>query len=908
MSLTEPKIWYALSSRDVLDALHTSADGLTEEESQSRLARFGPNELQEKEGISPWKLFLEQFKNFLIIILFIAVALSAAVGEVVDASVILLIVLFATILGFIQEYRSEKSLEALRKMTAPTATVLREGQEHEIPAGQVVPGDIILIATGDRVPGDARLLEAVNLRTDEAALTGESVAVEKITEPLVENAVIGDRRNMVYSGTTAVYGRGRAVVTATGMNTEFGQVAGMLQEVKQRATPLQMNLDRLGKFLGLGAMAIVIPIATLGFIRGREIVEMFVWGVSLAVAVVPEALAAVVTIGLAIGVQMMARRNALIRKLAAVETLGSTTVICSDKTGTLTQDQMTVRQLFTKAELTNVTGGGYEPVGEFTRGDSAIDTGDVHLQRLFQAAVLCNDSRLMQVDGSWQIKGDPTEGALVVLAAKGGLSKEGLDQEFPRVAEIPFSSERKRMTTIHASEKRRMAFCKGAPEVILDLCSRQYLEGKEVDLRQEDRDTMLEMNRDMATRALRVLGLAYKALPSDSTPLGEIEQHMVFIGLVGMFDPPREEAKEAIRVCDRAGIKSVMITGDHRLTATAVATELNLMKGRLTLTGEEIDRLSQEELEDVVDRVDVYARVSPAHKLKVVEALQQKQHVVAMTGDGVNDAPALKRADVGVAMGITGTDVSKEAADMVLTDDNFASIVAAVAEGRGVFVNIQLFLTYLLSSNLGEVTLMAVAILAGPLLGLPDGALPLIAVQILYVNLATDGLPAIALAVERKEKDIMERLPRRRGEGFFNRLTLGYIGGLGLWTGVVTLTALLLALHWGKSLPQVQGFTFVTLILVQFFNAFNCRSLRHSLFKIGPFTNRWLLLAIAWEISILSLVVYVPFLQNVFHTYAFGPGDWTVSLLLASSILVAMEIVKIITKLRSSVARPIPVS
>ena len=908
MSLTEPKIWYALSSRDVLDALHTSADGLTEEESQSRLARFGPNELQEKEGISPWKLFLEQFKNFLIIILFIAVALSAAVGEVVDASVILLIVLFATILGFIQEYRSEKSLEALRKMTAPTATVLREGQEHEIPAGQVVPGDIILIATGDRVPGDARLLEAVNLRTDEAALTGESVAVEKITEPLVENAVIGDRRNMVYSGTTAVYGRGRAVVTATGMNTEFGQVAGMLQEVKQRATPLQMNLDRLGKFLGLGAMAIVIPIATLGFIRGREIVEMFVWGVSLAVAVVPEALAAVVTIGLAIGVQMMARRNALIRKLAAVETLGSTTVICSDKTGTLTQDQMTVRQLFTKAELTNVTGGGYEPVGEFTRGDSAIDTGDVHLQRLFQAAVLCNDSRLMQVDGSWQIKGDPTEGALVVLAAKGGLSKEGLDQEFPRVAEIPFSSERKRMTTIHASEKRRMAFCKGAPEVILDLCSRQYLEGKEVDLRQEDRDTMLEMNRDMATRALRVLGLAYRALPSDSTPLGEIEQHMVFIGLVGMFDPPREEAKEAIRVCDRAGIKSVMITGDHRLTATAVATELNLMKGRLTLTGEEIDRLSQEELEDVVDRVDVYARVSPAHKLKVVEALQQKQHVVAMTGDGVNDAPALKRADVGVAMGITGTDVSKEAADMVLTDDNFASIVAAVAEGRGVFVNIQLFLTYLLSSNLGEVTLMAVAILAGPLLGLPDGALPLIAVQILYVNLATDGLPAIALAVERKEKDIMERLPRRRGEGFFNRLTLGYIGVLGLWTGVVTLTALLLALHWGKSLPQVQGFTFVTLILVQFFNAFNCRSLRHSLFKIGPFTNRWLLLAIAWEISILSLVVYVPFLQNVFHTYAFGPGDWTVSLLLASSILVAMEIVKIITKLRSSVARPIPVS
>ena len=908
MSLPEPKTWHALSSRYALEALEASPDGLTEEESRSRLARFGPNELQEKEGLSPWKLFLEQFNNFLIILLLIAVALSAVLGEVVDASVILVIVIFATILGFVQEYRAERSLEALRRMTAPTATVLRGGQEQEIPTREVVPGDIILITTGDRVPGDALLLEAVNLKTDEASLTGESVAVEKTTDPLPEETVIGDRTNMVYSGTTAVYGRGRAVVTSTGMNTEFGQVAGMLQAVEQRATPLQMNLDRMGKFLGLGAIALVIPIAALGVIRGHQIVEMFVWGVSLAVAVVPEALPAVVTLGLAIGVQRMARRNALIRKLTAVETLGSTTVICSDKTGTLTQDQMTVRQVFINGRSIDVTGGGYEPAGQFFRDNSVIDTGDVHLQRLFQSAALCNDSRLMEVDGTWQIKGDPTEGAMVVLAAKGGLPQEKLGQEFLRLAEIPFSSERKRMTTIHASHQGRIAFGKGAPEVILDSCSRQYLEGKEVDLRQEDRDRALEMNRDMATRALRVLGLAYKAVPSDSTPPGEIEQDMVFIGLVGMFDPPREEAKEAIEVCHRAGIRSVMITGDHRLTATAVAAELNLTKGGLTLTGEEIDRLSQEELEDIVDRVEVYARVSPAHKLKVVEALQQKKHVVAMTGDGVNDAPALKKADIGVAMGITGTDVSKEAADMVLTDDNFASIVAAVEEGRGVFVNIQNFLTYLLSCNMGEVTLMAVAILAGPLLGLPYGALPLIAVQILYVNLATDGLPAIALAVESKEKDIMERAPRRRGEGFFNRLTLGYIGGLGLWTGVVALAALVLALHWGKSLPQAQGFTFVTLILVQFFNALNCRSLRHSLFKIGPFTNRWLLLAIASQVIMLSLVVYVPFLQDVFHTYALGPGDWIISLLLASSIFVVMEIAKMVTKLRSRVARPLPVS
>ncbi len=908
MSLTEPRIWHALSSRDALEALEASADGLTEEESRSRLARFGPNELQEKEGLSAWKLFLEQFKSFLIIILLIAVALSAVLGEAVDAAVILLIVVFATILGFIQEYRADRSLEALRRMTAPTATVLRGGREQEIPARELVPGDIILITTGDRVPGDARLLEAVNLKADEAPLTGESVAVEKTTNPLPEKAAIGDRRNMVYTGTTAVYGRGRAVVTSTGINTEFGRIAGMLQGVEEGPTPLQMNLDRMGKFLGLGAIALVIPIATLGVIRGHRIVEMFVWGVSLAVAAVPEALPAVVTIGLAIGVQGMAKQNALIRRLTAVETLGSTTVICSDKTGTLTQDQMTVRQVFINGQLIDVTGAGYEPAGQFLRSNSVVDTGDVHLQMLFQSAALCNDSRLMEVDGTRQIKGDPTEGALVVLAAKGGLSQERLVREFPRLAEIPFSSERKRMTTIHASHDGRIAFGKGAPEVILDSCSRQYLEGKEVDLRQEDRDRAREMNRNMATRALRVLGLAYKALPSDSTPAGEIEQDMVFIGLVGMFDPPREEAKEAIKVCDRAGIKSVMITGDHVLTATAVAAELNLTKGGLTLTGEEIDRLSQKELEDIVDGVEVYARVSPAHKLRVVEALQQKRHVVAMTGDGVNDAPALKKADIGVAMGITGTDVSKEAAHMVLTDDNFASIVAAVAEGRGVFDNIQKFLVYMLSCNLGELILVAVAILAGPLLGLPFGALPLIAIQILYINLVTDGVPAIALAVENKERDIMERPPRRRGEGFFNRMTLGYIVGLGLWTGGVGLAALMLALHWGKSLPEVQGFVFVTVILNEFFAAFQCRSLRYSLFKIGPFTNRWLVLAVASQIILLCFVIYVPFLQNVFHTYALGPRDWIVSLLLASSVFVVMEIVKIITNLRNTVARTLPVS
>tara|TARA_B100000315_G_scaffold246578_1_gene274031 strand:+ start:885 stop:3611 length:2727 start_codon:yes stop_codon:yes gene_type:complete len=897
ISLTEPKIWHALSGRDALETLEVSADGLTEKESRSRLARFGPNELQEKDGTSAWKLFLEQFKSFLIIILLVAVALSAVLGEVVDAGVILLIVVFATLLGFIQEYRADKSLEALRRMTAPTATVLRGGLEQEIPARELVPGDIILITTGDRVPGDARLLEAMNLKTDEAPLTGESVAAEKTTDPLSEMAVIGDRRNMVYSGTTAVYGRGRAVVTSTGMNTEFGQIAGMLQEVEERATPLQMNLDRLGKYLGLGAVALVIPIATLGVIRGHPVVEMFVWGVSLAVAVVPEALPAVVTIGLAVGVQMMAKRNALVRKLTAVETLGSTTVICSDKTGTLTQDQMTVRKVFINGRLIDVTGGGYEPVGQFFYGNSAVDTDDVHLQKLSRSAALCNDSRLMEVDGTWQIKGDPTEGAMVVLAAKGGLLQEKLRQESPRLAEIPFSSERKRMTTIHASHEGTIAFGKGAPEVILDSCSRHYVEGKEVDLRQEDRDTILEMNRDMATRALRVLGLAYKAAPSDSTPTEEIEQEMVFIGLVGMFDPPRKEAKEAIQVCDRAGIRSVMITGDHMLTATAVAAELDLTKGGLTLTGVEMDKLNQEELEDKVDRVKVYARVSPAHKLRVVEALQQKKHVVAMTGDGVNDAPALKKADIGVAMGITGTDVSKEAAHMVLTDDNFASIVAAVAEGRGVFSNIQKFLVYLLSCNVGEVTLMAVAILAGPLLGLPYGALPLIAVQILYVNLATDGLPAIALSLEGKERDVMERPPRRRGEGFFNRFALGYIGGLGLWTGVVALVALMIAFHWGKSLPHAQGFTFVTLILVQFFNAFNCRSLRHSVFKLGLFTNRWLLVTVAWEVVVLCFVIYVPFLQNVFHTYALSPRDWIVSILLASSVFIMVEIAKMVAKL-----------
>ena len=890
------RIWHNLSVSEVTESLNSGIQGLTREEAERRLAQFGPNELAEKKKISPFMLWLGQFKDFLIIILLVAVVLSAILKEVTDAIVIFVIVLFATTLGFIQEYRAERAMEALKRMAAPTSSVIRDGQEIEIPAREIIPGDIVALRTGDKIPADCRLIEAVNLKTEEAPLTGESVPIEKTVAPIPGEVDIGDRKNMAFMGTTVVWGRGKAIVTGTGMQTEFGKIATMIQEVEEEPTPLQVNLKKMGKFIAYAALAICFVLAGIGILRGHEILEMLIWGVSLAIAAVPEALPAVVTIGLALGVRQMAKRHALIRRLHAAETLGCTTVICSDKTGTLTQDEMTVRRIYVDGRTIDVTGVGYEPKGEFHLNGKAIDvSNDMPLQTLFRIDALCNDTTLASTNGVWNIKGDPTEGALVVVSAKAGISAQELNARFPRTDEIPFSSERKRMTTIHNTPEGQVSYSKGAPEVILDSSSHILKDGKESPLTEKGKAEVLGIATQMAGDALRVLGMAYKRLAEIPAPKEDSEAGMVFVGLAGMIDPPREEVKGAVKLCDQAGIKSVMITGDHKLTAIAIAKELGILKeGGMALIGAEVDKLSDEEFEALVGKIDVYARVSPAHKLRVIEALTKRGNVVAMTGDGINDAPALKRSDIGIAMGITGTDVTKETADMVLTDDNFASIVAAVEEGRHIFGNVKKYLVYLLSCNIGEILLMAMAILFGTTFGLTPGVIPLVAIQILYVNLATDGLPAIALSVDPPDLDIMRQKPRPRNQTIFTKEVNIYLVLIGIWTCVASFGVFVWAVNSGRPFAEAQTLCFVSLILLEFFNAFNCRSFKYSLFKIGPASNKWLLAAIGWELCLLCLIVYLPALQGPFHTYALSAQDWGICILAGASIFILVEIVKLI--------------
>jgi Ca2+-transporting ATPase len=885
--------WHNLEVDKVLTSLKSDRGGLSREEAKRRLDEFGPNELVEKHKVKPWTIFLEQFKNFLIIILLAAVVLSAVLGEVADAVTILAIVFFAAGLGFVQEYRAERAMEALKRMAAPRATLIRDGEEVEVEAQTLVPGDIVVLHTGDQIPADARLIEAINLKISEASLTGESNPVHKITSPLSEELPIGDRKNMVYMGTSAVYGRGMAVVTATGMNTEFGKIATLLQEVKEEKTPLQVNLDKMGKWIAIGALTLCFVLAGLGIWHGNPILGMLIWGVSLAVAAVPEALPAVVVISLALGVRRMVKRNALVRKMPAVETLGCTTVICSDKTGTLTQDQMTVQRIYANGKLFEVSGIGYEPKGNFLfNGEPYEVNKDTLLKTFLHIGSLCNDARLVTTNNRWEIKGDPTEGALVVVAAKAGIDREKENNEYPRINEIPFSSETKMMTTVHKTPRGDVAYSKGAPEVILERSHYIYENDSQQDLTASRREEILATAQEMAGDGLRVLGLAYKPV---SQPGEAFDQGMVFMGLMGMIDPPREEAKAAIKVCEGSGIKSVMITGDHKLTAIAVAKELGLLKGGRALTGVELDNLSDEQFEEIVEEIEVYARVSPAHKLRVIEALTKRGHVVAMTGDGVNDAPALKKADIGVAMGITGTDVSKEAADMVLTDDNFASIVAAVEEGRGIFDNIKKYLMYLLSCNLGEVLLMAVAILFGSFFG-TGGALPLIAVQILWVNLATDGLPAIALAVDPAAPDIMKRKPRPRNQTIFTRPVGALMIVGGIWVAVVTMYIFTWALGAGKNLIEAQCLVFMTINMLEFFAAFSFRSDRLSILQVGPFKNRWLIAAVAASFGMTIPLLYVPTLQGVFHTYPLGLADWTIVVLASATIFGVIELGKFVIR------------
>ncbi|HSB69617.1 MAG TPA: cation-translocating P-type ATPase [Candidatus Methylomirabilis sp.] len=885
------RLWHHLTVDETLHELGANPQGLSPTEAAERLTRYGPNRLQEAKGISPWQILLAQFKNFLILLLIAATVISLVLGHTLDAIIIFSIVILSALLGFYQEFRAERAMEALKAMASPTASVVRGGEQTEIASAEVVPGDIILLAAGDRVPADARLLEVANLQADEASLTGESTAVEKVVDAeLSPEAGVGDRLTMVFSGTVVTYGRGRGVVTATGMQTEFGKIAKMLQDVEEEPSPLAVKMDYIGKRLGIACLAVSAVVVGLGILRGNEILEMFIWGVSLAIAAVPEALAAVVTGALAIGVQRAARRNAIIRHLPAVETLGCTSVICSDKTGTLTKNEMTIRKVFASGRMLEVTGVGYDPAGEFrTDGDRAETSSDPTLVRLLQGGALCNDTHFIGENGSRRVKGDPTEAALVVVAEKADIKMDALRRDWPRVAEIPFESERKRMTTVHAAPGGSLiAFVKGAPDILLDRCVAWERNGTSQGLTDEMRRQILDANDGMARQALRVLGIAYRrldAVPAVRTP-DTLETDLVFLGLVGMIDPPRDEARAAIRSCREAGIRSVMVTGDHKLTAAAVARELGLLdgvegEGHRVLDGRELDRMSESELAGVVEQVAVYARVSPEHKLKIVGAWKSHQQVVAMTGDGVNDAPALKRADIGVAMGITGTDVTKEACDMVLTDDNFATIAAAVEEGRIIYDNIKKYLVFLLSCNVSEIVVLGMA-------GFIGWPLPLVALQILWVNLTTDGLPALALGVEPAEPDLMRRAPRKAGEGVFSRSVLTFLLSLSL-----IITAGLVPIfyfYWqAEGLPKAQTMTFASMILFELFFAHSCRSLRFTVLQIGLFGNKWLWLATIGSALMMFAVVYVDAWAEAFHLVPLSGTEWAVAVAVAGAGFLAVE-------------------
>jgi Ca2+-transporting ATPase len=918
---------YQQSAEAVLGALATDAkNGLTESEAHSRLKQYGRNELKAEKPVPAWRRFLAQFSDVLVILLLIATAISAALwlyeresALPYEAIAIAGIVLLNAVLGFVQESRAEAAVAALRAMSAGEASVTRDGELRRVPAAEIVPGDMINIEEGDTIPADARLIHCTALQTAEAALTGESLPVAKDTAVIAAEAGLGDRHNMIFSGTAATYGRGKAVVTATGMQSEMGRIAGLLQLAPDETTPLERELDRVGKLLGgIVVVIAVVMIATIILvedIRGTAaIFEVLILGVALAVAAVPEGLPAVVTAVLALGVERMARRRAIVRHLAAVETLGSANVIASDKTGTLTKNEMTVRAVVTASGRVQLDGTGYRPEGNVQVEGGAELAGPlrVEIQRALTVADRANNSVLREHDGRWSVQGDPTEGALLVAAHKAGLTEEGLDARFKRVGEVPFSSERKLMTTVHTDaegQERVLVFTKGAPDVLVARCSQELVGEQMRPLDVERRAKILQANEELAGQALRTLGVAARSLPPGALEHEQVDQHLeqdlVFIGLIGMIDPPRDEAKQAVARAKSAGIRPIMITGDHPKTAAVIAAELGIAADKRVLSGAELEKLSDQPLAQTVREVSVFARVNPEHKLRIVKALQSHGATVAMTGDGVNDAPALKSADIGVAMGITGTDVSKEAADVVLTDDNFATIVAAVEEGRAIFENIRKFLRYLLSSNIGEVLTMFLGVLMAKVIGL-DGegeavVLPLLATQILWINMVTDGPPALALGVDAADQTLMNRPPRPRGEGVLTGRMWAGIAFVGMIMAAGTLLVLDLSLAGGLiegagDITYAQTMAFTTLMLFQIVNVFNARSDEQSAFR-GLFQNRWLWIAVGLSLALHVAVVYAPFLQQAFSTTNLSLSDWLLCAAVASSVLWLRELSKLAIRL-----------
>ncbi len=865
---------------DIFKELHTGKDGLAEKEAGQRLQQYGCNEIREEKKISPIKILLQQFNSAVVYILIAALVISVFIGEQIDAVVIGIILILNALFGFYQEYKAEKSIEALKKLASLKAKVIRDGREIEVDSKLLVPGDIIRLIEGDKVPADCRLFDIINLQTQEAALTGESTPVKKELKVLNEKIPLADRINMVFSGTIITAGKGKAIVTGTGMNSEIGKIATLIQETEQEQTPLQKKLNQLGRWLGVLTIIISIIVFLGGVLKGGDKLEFFIVAVALAVAAIPEGLPAVVTIGLSLGSQRMVKRNALIRKLPSVETLGSTTVICSDKTGTLTKNEMTVKKIYANNRIIEVTGSGYEKKGEFICNNKKVDAGELEL--LLKIGALNNDASL----NGGSVIGDPTEASLIVSAAKAGLSKEDLEKKHKRINEIPFTSERKIMTTVHSFDNKKLAFVKGAPEIILNLCTYVYENGKAKKLTGAKKKEILKINQEFANSALRVLGFAFRSADSKD----KLEKNLTFVGLQGMIDPPREEVKEAIIRCRRAGIKVVMITGDHEITAKAIGKEIGL-EGK-SLTGQELDNTP--DLDKIVEEIVVYARVNPEHKIRIVDALKKKGHIVAMTGDGVNDAPALKKADIGIGMGITGTDVAKEASAMILTDDNFTSIVNAVEEGRGIYDNIKKFVEYLLSSNLGEVLTLFTAIM----LGFP---LPLIAIMLLWINLVTDGLPALALSVEPSDPNVMERKPRNPKEKIISNPVLARMLLVGITMMIGTLS-LFKFYNPEQNLAYAQTIAFSVLMCFQMFNVLNCRSEFKSLFKVGFFTNMKLWGAIVISILMQALVIHTP-LSKFFKTVPLTPIDWLYIALVSSTVLIIVEIYKIaVSKVRPELA------
>ena len=908
--------WHALEAEEVLNELNTKAGrGLSKAEVERRMQAFGPNQLTEAPPISFWQMLWEQFNNFVVILLIVAAIVSAVLGDYIEAGAIMAIVILNAGLGVIQERRAEQALAALRRLAAPEAHVLRDGTRQTIAADQLVPGDVVILEAGNYVPADVRLIEAVNLRVEEAALTGESVPVQKDASARLESDIpLGDRKNTAFMGTLINYGRGKGVVVNTGMRTQIGMIAEMLQSVQQEPTPLQRRLDQLGRTLGWAALAVCGLVFLVGWMRGFNPMNMFLIAVSLAIAAVPEGLPAVVTISLALGMREMIKRHALIRRLSSVETLGSATVICSDKTGTLTQNEMTATRMWVDGQFIDISGSGYAPRGDFSLGEKPINLVNypASLTALWVAA-LNNDADLERTGSNddrttFRIVGDPTEGALIVAAAKAGATSRGLNEAYPRVQEIPFDSNRKRMATIHTIRDPRpedispfydnhsrewyAITVKGAPDVVLNLCTHyQGMNDHTVPLDEAQRMRILAANDAMTQGALRVLGMAYRVTPEppDISQHQEVEKDLVFVGLVGMIDPPRNEVSIALEKARNAGIRTVMITGDYPNTARAIAESIGLLEaGHQVLTGPELNELDDAALQHQVDYTDVFARVSPEHKMRIVEALRARGQVVAMTGDGVNDAPSIKRSDIGVAMGITGTDVAKESADMVLTDDNYASIVAAVEQGRVIYSNIRKFVYYLLSCNLAEIAVIFLGTL------FTKGS-PLTAIQLLWLNLITDGAPALALGTEKGDPDIMNQPPRPPSEPIINRFMQIGIAVQTIAITTVTLAAYLIGLAAHPEHPEfAETMAFITLSFSELLRAYTARSERYPILKIGIFNNRNMNLGVLSSLLLLLAVIYIPFLQPIFNTTSLGLAQWELVLPLLFIPSLAAEMTKFI--------------